>query len=68
MSASKKRTVLIGLDMDGVLTKLEGELEELFEDFNDGRVQFALVKVKDTNTKLGKNVFIAWVRICILRI
>ncbi|KAF3933897.1 Vinexin [Dactylella cylindrospora] len=38
----------------------EGELEELFEDFNDGRVQFALAKVKDPNTKLGKNVFFAW--------
>ncbi|KAF3923097.1 Vinexin [Dactylellina cionopaga] len=38
----------------------EGELEELFEDFNDGRVQFALAKVKDPNTQLGKNVFFAW--------
>ncbi|KAK6523477.1 hypothetical protein TWF281_001459 [Arthrobotrys megalospora] len=38
----------------------DGELEELFEDFNDGRVQFALAKVRDPNTKLGKNIFFAW--------
>ncbi|KAK6531950.1 hypothetical protein TWF694_003114 [Orbilia ellipsospora] len=38
----------------------EGDLEELFEDFNDGRVQFALARVKDPNTQLGKNVFFAW--------
>jgi hypothetical protein len=43
-------------------TGVEGELEDLFEDFNDGRVQFALAKVKDPNTGLGKNVFFAWVR------
>jgi len=30
-----------------VQTTGEGELEELFEEFNDGRVQFALAKVKD---------------------
>ncbi|KAK6337972.1 hypothetical protein TWF696_001445 [Orbilia brochopaga] len=38
----------------------EGELEELIEEFNDGRVQFALAKVKDPNTQLGKNIFFAW--------
>ncbi|KAK6499044.1 hypothetical protein TWF481_011613 [Arthrobotrys musiformis] len=43
-----------------VQSSADGELEELFEDFNDGRVQFALAKVQDPNTKLGKNIFFAW--------
>ncbi|EWC44915.1 hypothetical protein DRE_00974 [Drechslerella stenobrocha 248] len=43
-----------------VQTTGEGELEDLLEEFNDGRVQFALAKVKDPNTQLGKNVFFAW--------
>ncbi|KAJ9130790.1 Drebrin-like protein, partial [Coniochaeta hoffmannii] len=38
----------------------EGELSELIEDFNEGRIQFAYVKVKDPNTGLPKNVLIAW--------
>ncbi|KAF3904686.1 Intersectin-1 [Orbilia brochopaga] len=38
----------------------EGELEELIEEFNDGRVQYALAKVKDPNTQLGKNIFFSW--------
>jgi drebrin-like protein len=39
----------------------EGELIDLIEDFSEGRVQFAFVKVKDPNTKLPKHVLIAWV-------
>lgn len=38
----------------------EGELDELIEDFSEGRIQFAFVKVKDPNSGLPKNVFIAW--------
>lgn len=38
----------------------DGELADLIEDFNEGRVQFAFVKVKDPNTALPKNVLIAW--------
>lgn len=38
----------------------EGELDELLEDFSEGRIQFAFVKVKDPNSGLPKNVFIAW--------
>ncbi|EON96868.1 putative amylase-binding protein [Phaeoacremonium minimum UCRPA7] len=38
----------------------EGELADLVEDFNEGRIQFAYVKVKDPNTGLPKNVLIAW--------
>ncbi|KAG0637958.1 hypothetical protein HOY80DRAFT_907008 [Tuber brumale] len=38
----------------------EGELEDLIEEFNDGKVQFAFVKVKDANTGLSKFVLIAW--------
>ncbi|PNY24057.1 Drebrin-like protein [Tolypocladium capitatum] len=38
----------------------DGELAELTEDFNEGRIQFAFVKVKDPNTGLPKCVLIAW--------
>ncbi|KAJ9669163.1 actin binding protein [Coniosporium apollinis] len=38
----------------------EGELVDLIEEFSDGKIQFAFVKVKDTNTTLPKNVLIAW--------
>ncbi|EQK97779.1 actin binding protein [Ophiocordyceps sinensis CO18] len=38
----------------------DGELTELIEDFNEGRIQFAFVKVKDPNTTLPKCVLIAW--------
>jgi len=40
----------------------EGELADLTEEFSDGRIQFAFVKVKDPNTSLPKCVLIAWVR------
>ena len=32
----------------------------MIEDFSEGRIQFAFVKVKDPNTALPKNVLIAW--------
>ncbi|KAJ5691634.1 hypothetical protein N7488_012369 [Penicillium malachiteum] len=38
----------------------EGELVDLIEEFSEGRVQFAYVKVTDPNTGLPKNVLIAW--------
>uniref|UniRef100_L2GA47 Actin binding protein n=1 Tax=Colletotrichum fructicola (strain Nara gc5) TaxID=1213859 RepID=L2GA47_COLFN len=38
----------------------DGELSELIEDFNEGRIQFAFVKVKDPNSGLPKNALIAW--------
>ncbi|KAI1441801.1 hypothetical protein F5Y02DRAFT_398272 [Annulohypoxylon stygium] len=37
-----------------------GELEELIEDFNEGRIQFAFLKIKDPNTGLPKYALIAW--------
>lgn len=43
-----------------VETKGEGELADLVEDFSEGRIQFAFVKVKDPNSGLPKNVLIAW--------
>ncbi|KAK5174392.1 actin binding protein [Saxophila tyrrhenica] len=43
-----------------VQTTGEGELLDLIEDFSDGRIQFAFVKVKDPNTTLPKSVLIAW--------
>ncbi|TVY56500.1 Drebrin-like protein [Lachnellula cervina] len=39
----------------------EGELLDLIEDFSEGRVQFAFVKVQDPNTTLPKYVLIGWV-------
>ncbi|KAI1107598.1 hypothetical protein F4804DRAFT_296504 [Jackrogersella minutella] len=43
-----------------VQTTGSGELEDLIEDFNEGRVQFAFLKVKDPNTGLPKYALIAW--------
>ena len=43
-----------------VQTTGEGELTDLIEEFSDGRIQFAFVKVKDPNTTLPKSVLIAW--------
>ncbi|KAK0661132.1 Drebrin-like protein [Lasiodiplodia hormozganensis] len=43
-----------------VQTTGEGELADLIDELNDGRIQFAFVKVKDPNTGLPKNVLIAW--------
>ncbi|CAK7265796.1 actin binding protein [Sporothrix epigloea] len=37
-----------------------GEFDELIEDFSEGRIQFAFVRVKDPNSGLPKNVLIAW--------
>ncbi|CAK7220525.1 actin binding protein [Sporothrix bragantina] len=37
-----------------------GELDELIEDFSEGRIQFAFVRVQDPNSGLPKNVLIAW--------
>ena len=39
---------------------LEGELVDLIDEFADGRLQFAFVKVNDPNTALPKYVLIAW--------
>lgn len=38
----------------------EGELIDLIDEFSDGRVQFAFVKVKDPNTSLPKYVLVGW--------
>lgn len=44
-----------------VQTTGEGELVDLIDEFSDGRIQFAFVKVKDPNSSLPKCVLIAWV-------
>ncbi|KAF7726844.1 hypothetical protein EC973_008351 [Apophysomyces ossiformis] len=38
----------------------DGGLEELYDEFNDGKIQFAYARVKDPNTELPKYVFVAW--------
>ncbi|KAF4547586.1 App1-like protein [Elsinoe fawcettii] len=43
-----------------VQTTGEGELIDLIEEFSEGRIQFAFVKVKDSNSGLPKSVLIAW--------
>ncbi|KAH8676185.1 hypothetical protein BX600DRAFT_196461 [Xylariales sp. PMI_506] len=43
-----------------VQTTGDGELDDLIEDFNEGRIQFAFVKIKDPNTGLPKYALIAW--------
>ncbi|PWY63695.1 actin binding protein [Aspergillus heteromorphus CBS 117.55] len=37
-----------------------GELVDLIDEFSEGKIQFAYVKVTDPNTGLPKNVLIAW--------
>ncbi|KAJ1669310.1 actin binding protein, partial [Coemansia sp. RSA 25] len=37
-----------------------GGLEELADEFDDGKVQFGFVRVEDPNTRLAKFVFISW--------
>jgi hypothetical protein len=34
----------------------------MIDELSDGKIQFAFVKVKDTNTTLPKFVLIGWVR------
>ncbi|KAI0204747.1 hypothetical protein F4808DRAFT_309221 [Astrocystis sublimbata] len=43
-----------------VQTTGDGELDDLIEDFSEGRIQFAFLKVKDPNTGLPKYALIAW--------
>jgi drebrin-like protein len=38
----------------------DGELTDLVEEFSEGRIQYAFVKVKDPNSGLPKHAFIAW--------
>ncbi|ORX69466.1 hypothetical protein DL89DRAFT_322831 [Linderina pennispora] len=37
-----------------------GDLSELAEEFDDGKVQYAFARVQDPNTQLQKYVFISW--------
>ena len=55
-----RRWVIITRYSREILTEIEGELVDLVEEFSDGRIQFAYVKVKDSNTGLPKNALIAW--------
>ncbi|TIA86976.1 hypothetical protein E3P99_03464 [Wallemia hederae] len=60
---SRTDWILLGPAQDGGL-KLQSEgaggLEEIEEEFHDGRIQFAFVRVKDPNTQLPKLVQINW--------
>lgn len=39
---------------------LDGDLTDLIDEFSDGRIQFAFVRVNDPNTTLPKFALIAW--------
>ena len=54
-------TLLRALLFGGLRSIAEGELQDLIDDFSDGKIQFAFVKVRDPNTTLPKSVLIAWV-------
>lgn len=60
---TRSNWILLGPAQDGGL-KLQSEgaggLEEIEEEFHDGRIQFAFVRVTDPNTKLPKLVQINW--------
>ncbi|KAE8348383.1 hypothetical protein BDV28DRAFT_143616 [Aspergillus coremiiformis] len=43
-----------------VLSTGDGELADLIDEFSEGKIQFAFVKVTDPNTRLPKNVLISW--------
>lgn len=40
----------------------DGGLDDLEDQFNDGKIQYAFVRVKDPSSKLNKFVLINWVR------
>ena len=41
--------------------KLDGGIEELVDELNTGRIQYAYVKMNDPNTGLPKFVLVNWV-------
>jgi hypothetical protein len=41
--------------------RLDGGLEELEEEFEGSKIQYAFARVIDPNSKLPKFVFISWV-------
>lgn len=45
---------------DSAYKGLDGDLANLIDEFSDGRIQFAFVRVNDPNTTLPKLVLIAW--------
>ncbi|KAJ2397658.1 actin binding protein [Coemansia sp. RSA 2603] len=53
-----------GFDRGGTTLNVQATgsdgLEELAEEFDDGKVQFAFARVQDPNTQLAKFVFISW--------
>lgn len=44
-----------------VLGQGDGGLEELEDEFMDGKIQYAFVRIIDPNTELNKFILIAWV-------
>ncbi|KAJ1971111.1 actin binding protein, partial [Dimargaris verticillata] len=43
-----------------VLEEGDGDLDELADEFDDGKIQYAFVRIQDSNTRLPKFAFISW--------
>lgn len=43
---------------------LDGDIEEMVDDLNSGKVMYAYLRVMDPNTGLAKYVLVNWVRKC----
>lgn len=52
--------VLKDIRLNSLTHSVEGELVDLIDEFSDGRVQFAFLKIKDPNTSLPKSLLIGW--------
>ncbi|KAL8703510.1 MAG: hypothetical protein Q9201_003320 [Fulgogasparrea decipioides] len=48
------------LKLGSAYRRLDGDLADLIDEFSDGKIQFAFVRVKDPNTTLPKFVLVAW--------
>ena len=43
------------------LAFVDGDIEEMVEELNGGKMMYAFLRVKDPNTQLFKNVLVNWV-------
>jgi hypothetical protein len=41
---------------------VDGDIDEMVEELNGGKMMYAFLRVKDPNTQLFKNVLVNWVR------
>ena len=53
--------LLFFLDFSNDFDSTDGDLDELVDELNEGKMLYAAIKVLDPNTNLPKIVFINWV-------